>query len=463
MRNISDRPAYQVWDTLSAGEKKTFIAAWAGSPGAKTLLTAWEDFEDPRALWIHCFPDRAFSDSGWRTWLSEIKKEIEQFIARIELETESVVSQMLLIQHLKHRAAPELLRKYVDKLEGQLLAAKRRDAPYFQNLYDFYVLKQEICLTKWNERVSYLAQRFQYKRQAEFLTHMDLVLQLVNEQQVYAHTTQERLKETEAVTHIRKTPEYEQNPLLQIYVLFYDLLMGKLVDVKQLESLVVDSVELADHATFANFFRLLFNESVNRTTTDSSILTLESICFFVPKGISLNFFSTDAYLPLSIFLTLIRAASFTQSAGVVERWIEQFGAQLNESEQGFARSYARAFAAYPRGEYQFVIDLEPHIVRKNLAPKLFLNFKFLVLECFLLMDDIDQAEKRTRNIELWIKRNKEEIKGKESEVKKRLVALKKYIFALGSAAEPSVRAEIQSSDLPYAHRYVFQQHRAAQA
>lgn len=455
MKNISRRDAYHLWSCLSQDEQKNMVQNWAGSPGAKNLLTHWDEYDDPVLLWKACFGEREFKNGSFRIWLTEIKKALEQFLTIRQVEQEGFRSQLLLLERIKSTAPLPFLKKSLEKLERQLLGATRRDARQIRALYEFYLLKQQVSLYRFGERKSFSVRLLDYKIQCDYLEYMELALQVANDKKVAKLSEPEASIDPETIKKIQTSPHVETNPLLRIYLIFYDLLMEKELDHKALQSLVLEHTHLADRSTFTNFFLLLLNYTTRRTREETGPESLFAICRFVPEAIEKKYFDVDGYLQQTIFLILMRAASLVATSKEIRHWYKSYLPRIRENDREAAKVYAEAFIAYHEERFEKVHAKMKIITQKSVPPTLALNYKFILVESSLFLSDLVRAENEMRNIQLWLKRNNSLAPDVIGRVEHRHKLLQEYIHVWGTDAEPSFWEHLDGLELPFTTRYFF--------
>ncbi|MEL6699794.1 MAG: hypothetical protein AAFP89_26395 [Bacteroidota bacterium] len=458
MKNISDRSSYKIWITLDKKVQKEFIHSWKGSPSIKKIIACWDQFDQPQTLWTQCFPNTPFNNSTLTTWLSSLKKALERYLTHQYLDEHSLYSQLFFIRKLKEVGGPELLRPALERMEQNLRETEQRDTQFYRICYLFCIEKQEILLRHFGKKVSLSADILQYKTYMDHLEYMEWAIQVLNDTKL-SKVNEEKEKNLKVnhkkVNEIRRQNQDLQNPLLEVFLHFYDLLQSPDYDTEKLEQILLAKLNLTNKTRYANFHLLILNHSIQKAITDPSIKTLQSICNFTPNGIEKGFFTNNQPLDTTIYLTLIRAGMFAAQNEQMETWANRYLPLIPERDQKAAILFTNLCRAYKEKDYASVIALEHHPDMKNVSANFFANVKFILLESYLFLENLDKGDKLIRNIRLWINRNKLLKENQKNKLRERLSLIQSFIQCWNTPREKEFWEKLSASKLSYQHRYFF--------
>lgn len=455
MKSIKKRDSYFLWNSINKKSQEDILRKWKGSPGAKQILLNWQEYESPQLLWQNTFPNREFKYGTLRTWISEIKKYLEIYISSIHFNTHEIDRHLIILESIQQKASRVFLKRYLQRMDKILQDSKRRDAKHFRRLYQFYQLKHQIYLQRLGQRKSFVKALIKHQTHASYLEFMELTLQTINDRKISKDKESEADINAHKINEIRSSNYAADNPLLRIYIQFYDLLSGKDVDPDQIMRLVLNQTHLADQATFTNFFLLLLNHMISLTRTEAGPEPFLSICSFLPEGIEKGYFDLNGYLDSTTFLILMRAGALVASEEKLQQWKNNFLSKIQEEELKITSAYADFCIAYSRKSFQELVDRRQFITSHEITPGLFMTFKFWVLESSLFTKEIEVSEKEIKNLDMWLARNKTLQPSVKKLFKEKLKLLRRFFIARNTKREKAFWRKIDQSQLTYSTHYFF--------
>ncbi|MEO0898963.1 MAG: hypothetical protein AAFY71_21305 [Bacteroidota bacterium] len=458
MKNISDRKANQLWNTLNEREKKEFEEAWVANPSQKKIVGSWEKFSTPETLWEHCFPDSAFNDGNFRTWLSGITTSLEDYLSYLRFTVDPFHKQLYFIRRIKKETPVPLLTSYLEQTDRQFSQSPRCDADFLQLKHQFLKEKQEISVTRLNQRKSFSAEINSCRTEAEYVEYLSWALNVLNDSQIHKEKEEGCEIDLIKIRTIFSSPYLHSNPLLKAYSLLYKLLVGESIQPGQIEKILADHPDMAEDRITGDFYRLLFNYSIRTSIKDKGPGTLQSICAFVPKGIDHQYFSPQNHLPSIVYLSLMRAGCFVYSPHQLKKWKQAYLPQLHPDNAEFGEKFSELCIAYAGEEFEKISQEFPSKISSKIPRGFWTKYKIMLIESHFFAGDLDRAEKGIESLNRWLRRNTELPSSMRNVIFEKLTLVSMLLKTWRTPKESEFKEALRKSKLPFAHTLFFNQY-----
>lgn len=373
-------------------------------------LTTGQHLEEEKFLlkeriYRKLFPKEPYDDAKFRQTVHFLYKQLEQFIAYKEIESDEFAYPVAYLKALRKRKVPRVFQNKYNAMKRQGLGSKLLDSTGLKHsfaLYDEYSsLLVEIDRTKdihLQESISAFDTLFI----AEKLKHACLAL---SHQQVFKTEYESKFLE-EVITTVEADPQLQTYPAIAVYYYGY-LIQRKDQDSDEhyfsLKTTLQQHAEVFSESELRDIYLMSLNYCIQRMNKGAAPFVREAFEIYqdtFQQAILLE----NGVLSRRTYLNAILIAIRLKEYDWVEKAIEEYTHYVETDYQASFRDYCEARLAFERQNYSQARKLLIYFDSNDIL--ISLMGKTMLLKIYYEEDEYDALESLLESMKTYLKRKK---------------------------------------------------------